>query len=531
LRRLADVRVRLFLITWVTYCLFFATNVVREHYPAFALVDHGNLRCDEYLGWHSDIFRYTDGHSYINNNVGASLLATVPLLVFDPVLDLLEAKSKRQLEAAGGVVDTTYDTKYPNRRALFRKAKLAGKDLRFGGATAVTSAFLMAPLSALCSALLLSFLMQRGLERRRAVWLSLLFAFGTPVFYRSASLNHNTLMMSTTFFAFLLLFDPRSEYVIVARRRFFAGLLCGLTFALDYSGVIPAAVLYGYFVAARASSVGVIRALRESLVVIAGGLPGLAIVLGSQYAQFGDPFLPAQLVMPAVNYTGEGLRGIGWPSFEIFLKGLISPGWGLYTFGPLLLLGLWPTRDIPDSELLLPRRERRMIIVLIVSYMSFCAMNRYSLMQFNTGLRYFALLVPFIFLQASDRLSRVQPRTLWLLTIFVVAHSTVMCMTREVNDTEKDLRDEAVALGISEVRLPGYLPTMLTESPIPMAYRRIVTEGPQLPWLTVLAQTSGAPLVKGPLLPSALILLVILACWGLWRLGEALESRSEEGRP
>jgi hypothetical protein len=511
----------------VTYGLFFATNVVREHYPAFALIDQGNLQCDEYLGWHSDIFTYADGHSYINSSIGASVVAAVPLLVFDPVLDLLEAHSKRKLEALGGVVDTGYQTKYANRQAAFRKIKLAGKELRFGGATVVTSVFLMAPLSALCTVLLFGFLVGRGLGRRRAVWLSLLFAFGTPVFYRSALLNHNTLMMSTAFIAFLLLFDPRAEYAIEARRRLFAGVLCGLSFALDYSGAIPAAVLYGYFVAARAGSVGIVPALRESLVVALGGLPGLAIVLGGQYAQFGDPFLPAQFVMSAANYAEEGVKGIGWPSIEIFVKGLISPGWGLYTFGPLLLLGLWPTRDIPDDALLLPRRERRMIIVLIALYMIFCSMNRYSLMQFNTGFRYLAVLLPFIFLQASDRLARFQPRTLWLLTIPLVLHSAVLCMTREVNDTEKILRDRAVALGVSELALPDYLPTMLTESPIPMAYRRIVVEGPQLPWLTVLSQTSDTPLLMGPLLPSLLVMVVGLGCFGLWRLLEGIEAKSE----
>ncbi len=518
-------------MTWVLFTLFFSTNVVREHYPAFALIDTGTLQCDAYQGWHSDIFVHTDGHSYINNSVAASLVAVGPLFVFDPVLDLLEAHSKRQLAANAGAVDTAYDTKYPNRRAMFEKVKLAGKDLRFGGATVVTSAFLMAPLSALCTVLLFGFLRGRGVKQRRALWLSLLFAFGTPVFYRTAHLNHNMLMLSTTFAAFLLLFDPRADYAIDARRRFFAGLLCGATFALDYSGAIPAAVLYGYFVTARAGATDVATALRESAVVILGGLPGLATVLGTQWVQFGDPFLPAQFVMATAEYTGEGVQGIGWPSFEIFLKGLIAPGWGLYTFGPLLVLGLWPTRGIPDDALVVPRRERRMIIVLVVSYMIFCAMNRYALMQFNTGFRYFALLVPFIFLQASDALARMRPRALWLLTIPVVLHSLVLCMTREVNDTEKDLRDAAVAAGTSELQVPGYFGTLLTQAPIPMAYRRVFSEGPQLPWLTVLGQTSSQPALRSAWLPSVLITFTSLACLAFWHLAARLEAASAGKEP
>ena len=139
MRFLASIRVRLFIVCWVIFSAFFATNIVREHYPAFTLIDQRDFRCDEYLGWHADIFQHSDGHSYINSNVGASVLAAVPLLVFDPALDQLEAYSNRKLEASGGQIDTSYDTKYPNRQAMYRKVKLAGKDLRLGGSAAVTS--------------------------------------------------------------------------------------------------------------------------------------------------------------------------------------------------------------------------------------------------------------------------------------------------------------------------------------------------------------------------------------------------------
>jgi len=50
---LASVRLRLFLVCWILFSLFFSTNIVREHYPAFTLIEHGNFRCDEYQGWHA----------------------------------------------------------------------------------------------------------------------------------------------------------------------------------------------------------------------------------------------------------------------------------------------------------------------------------------------------------------------------------------------------------------------------------------------------------------------------------------------
>lgn len=55
LSTVGTVQGRLFLICVLVYSAFFTTNVVREHYPAFSLIDHGNFRVDEYLGFHSDI--------------------------------------------------------------------------------------------------------------------------------------------------------------------------------------------------------------------------------------------------------------------------------------------------------------------------------------------------------------------------------------------------------------------------------------------------------------------------------------------
>ena len=65
--------IRLALVAWVLFVGHFATNVEREHYVAFALVDDQSLKVDDYLGLHPDIFEHTDGHSYVGNNVGSGL--------------------------------------------------------------------------------------------------------------------------------------------------------------------------------------------------------------------------------------------------------------------------------------------------------------------------------------------------------------------------------------------------------------------------------------------------------------------------
>ena len=526
LRTLASLRVRLFLCCWLVYGLFFATNIVREHYAAFAVLDRGDWVCDRYAGMHPDIFLHSDGHWYVGNNVMGSLIAAAPLLAFDPLLDRLEERSRQALAASPAPPDTTYQTRYPLRREAFRRIKLAGLDLRFGASAALTSLLLMAPLSALLVVLVHELLRRRGLDAGRALWLAILFGFGTPLLYRSAHLNHNMFLMQALFGAFLLLWLGREEgEPHTLRRRIAAGFLCGIAFALDYAGAIPVAVLTAYMVIPRVREAGVATAARESLPFVLAGLPGLLFLLGTQWAMYGDPFAPGQFVMNAVNYTEKGVRGIGLPSVEVFTKNLFSPGWGLLTFGPLLALGFLPAR-YGESELLFPRRERRWSAALVLTFMLFCAANWYSLMQFNSGFRYLLPVVPFLFLAASDHLARLPKTTLAILSAPILLHSVVLSMAREVADTEKELRDAAEAAGISELALDGYWQRLLTETAVPLSYQRLLELGPQLPWLTVLRQTHPQHAwLASPLLPLGLMAACALAVAAIWRAGARTAAR------
>jgi hypothetical protein len=530
MRFLASVRVRLFLVCWILLSLFFATNVVREHYPAFALLDRGDFKCDRYAHMHADLFQHTDGHWYVGNNLLGSVPAIAVLAVFDPLLDRLEEYSKRKLAESPAEADAPYDTKYPNRQKMWKLVKQAGLDLRFGASTALTSVFLMAPLTACFAVLVFEVLRRRAVERGRAVWLALLFAFGTPVFYRTAHLNHNMFLMETTFAAFLLVWLGSDERrALSLGRRVAFGALLGATCALDYAGFVLAGMLFLYFAVPRLASAGLARLVRECVAIALAAAPFLAFLLWTQWLMYGDPFTPGQKVMPHQNeYVDQGYRGIGLPVPEIFVKNLIAPGWGLYAFGPLLLLALLPAaRFIKSEKLVFPLRERRWSLALVLAFMLFCAANWYSLLQFNTGFRYLLPCVPFLFLAASDWLTRMRTGPLVALSIVVIAHGTVLSMTREVNDTENLIRHEAVDQGTSELALPDYWKRMLTETPVPVAYRRIDEEGPQLPWLTVLKQTQ--PSLKAelasPWLPLALIATAIAACVGLWRLGARAEAR------
>jgi hypothetical protein len=135
---------------------------------------------------------------------------------------------------------------------FFRMVKERGLDLRFGAATLITTAFFMAPLTALFLVFFYGVLRRRGLDAGLATGLTFVLGFGTPLFFRTSVLNHNMFVMYAMFIAFVWLWVPPGEAVSL-RHRVLAGFFAGLTLATDYVGVtVP--LLYGYFVLPRAKS-------------------------------------------------------------------------------------------------------------------------------------------------------------------------------------------------------------------------------------------------------------------------------------
>lgn len=497
---------RLFLTAWVSFALFASTNVVREHYPAFALVRDGTFRVDEYQGLHPDIFVHKDGHSYIGNNVATAVFAAVPLFLANPALDALEAHEKGRL-AAGTAPAGNYRVDMPLRQKFFQEVSARGLSLRFGAATLVTTVFLVAPLSALCVLAMFRLLIRGGISIGRARWLALVFGFGTPLFFRSAHLSPNIFVMYFTFASFGLLW-PGWGGTVGTWRTAAAGLCAGLALACDYSGVVSLTCLFGYAVLSRAATDGLGRALRAAGPFVLGAVPAVGFLLYSQWAMYGDPFRPGQYWMPAVNYTDEGWRGFAAPSVETFLLNLLHPSYGLVAFGPLLVLGLWPARD----GSILSRPERTFVVAFVALLMLFCAANQYSKMQWNTGFRYLLPLVPFLFLAACDRLASWPRWVVAAATVPAVLHTVVLCMARDCNpivDTWRLAPDFGT-----------WVAGVATET-VPASYLRLGREGLQLPWLRVLQQTSPIdhPLLSRTWLPMAVLAAGAMFVALIWMVG------------
>lgn len=505
MRLLASVPVRLFLICWIVFTVHFATNVVREHYPAFTIIDAFTFKVDPYWGFHPDIFEH-EGHYVVGNNVMASVIAAVPLLIFDPVLDAIEAYEKRQL-AKYGPPKTEYRTHHENSVKLLRVVKEKGLSLRFGAATVVTSAFLMAPVSALLVVLMFFILRERGRSERESIWLSFVFAFSTPYFFRTAVLNHNMMLAWVTFLAFWLIWvRPGNEAPLSVGRRAWAGALCGLGLALDYSGVIPLLVFFAYLIVRRVPSGGWKKAILESIPFVLGSVPPVLYLLYTQWAMYGHPIYPGQYWMPDTHgtpyhdvytnpYSDKGFRGFTLPTPDLYLLNLFDPTYGMYTYGPLLMLGLVPMwRLAKDRMLILDKPEWWFVTAYFFAFLTFCSANQYSRIQFNSGFRYLIPLVPLVFLQVADVLVRL-PRA-WLLAILIpcTLNSWVISMVRE---------------------------------PVPASWAHIFEHGLQFPWLFVLraTQPEDHPVLGSIFLAPALMMLVAGVCLAIWHGGARARRR------
>ena len=491
---LASHRWRIFLIAWIVYSVHFATNVVREHYPAFSIAEHGTFRVDEYQGFHTDIFVHRDGHSVIGNQVFVSVLAAVPLFVFDPVLDALENFSKAKL-AKEGVTGAEYRTDKPRRRDFFRLVKEQGLDLRFGAATVLTSAFFMAPATALFLVFFYGVLSRRGVDANQASGLTFLLGFGTPVFFRTSTLNHNLFVMYAMFVAFALVWMRPGEARPVSRaNRLLAGFFGGVTLATDYIGVIILPLLYGYLVLPRAKIASWRVSVLESMPMVFGAVPPVCFLLYSQWAMYGNAFYPGQYWMPDANiYVQEGVRGFTLPAPDLFLLNLFDPAFGMYTWGPVLLLSLVPTWRYQSASLILPRRDRVWLCATWVVFLLFASANQYSRLQWNSGFRYLIPLVPFLILAIADHWIRLGRRVKVAIATMAVLHSWVLTVYRE---------------------------------PVPRSWQLFLAEGPQLPWYRVLTMTSNPenPWLGTWWVPSLVLAATLAIVAGIWRHGVRLES-------
>ncbi len=455
---------RLFLTCWLIYALHFATNTTRELFPAMSLGDRLSFDVAEYEGLHHDIFRLEGRGVFINNNPGGSIIGAIPYALFRPLIDQLVARVQAR-RAAAGAAPAEYDSPYPLAREFMRKAQERGFDVKFGLAAGVTQAFGMAPLSAAAVVAMFYALLGRIGSLPAAAWLAVLYAFATPIFFRTGQLNHNLVETHAAMLAFFLLWQPWEDPANPRRPAYFlSGLLAGWTVVCDYSGVIFVLALAAYGLARWLHEPADRRRTVDPWSFAAGLLLSGGVLMYYQWACFGHPILPAQHYMPAGNEQAlRGYVGLDWPKIDLIWLTLASERYGLFVTAPILLLALWPAGWYAGETRIVGVREAAFILALCTAFVLFCAANQFTRLQFNSGLRHVLPIVPFVFLIAAGVLLRL-PRVLaMLLGIATTYLSWCLAMHRDVE----------LGRGVVESLI------------------QISSGGPRLPWLTTLGRMGG----------------------------------------
>lgn len=371
----------LFVVCWAVYTIHWAPFIVREHFPAMTLAKRGTLNVAEFVGWTPDIFSTSNG-AYITNNPGASLAGAVPLLVLRPLLDWIERDNQRRPRATAPTLDS----------ATYRRAVEERRERYLLAVAFITVAGVMAPLSALAVAALFGALRRAGVGVRDATTAALVYGLGTPVFFRTAYLNHNLLVAHAGLLGFLLLSDP--ERRPRRARAALSGAAAGFAVLCDYSGLLVLAALAVHVLARCCSEEREGRLALAPLAMYAcGAAPGLLALAVYQAVAFGAAALPAQHYMPPLPETLVGYRGIDWPSLELAWSNLFDPRFGLFVYCPLLMLALaapW----VRAGRHRLSRGLTWLVLGFFVAFLIFCAANQYSALQWTTGFRYMVPVVP-----------------------------------------------------------------------------------------------------------------------------------------
>jgi hypothetical protein len=494
---------RLFLTCWLVYGLHFATDFVREHYLVMSIVESHTYALDPYYGLHVDIFknppRAKVQGAHHGANPGISMLAAVPYFFARPVVDRIVARELTARRAHGDTVTAIYRDERAQRVEFYKTVRQRGLDLRFGLVGIVTMLLCMAPLSAGSVVLLFGVLERIGVTRVTALGLSLLYAFGTPVFFRTGYLNQNLGLGMLAFFAFGLLWNPAGKCGWSERTRFvLAGGLAGLAFLCDYSGFIPLGLLGLYAWSRAAEDGGAASGLRRAAWYALGAMPGILLLWQYQWASFGNPFLPPQNWMAPVEWIDVGYKGVGGLSPELIRMLLVDPRFGLLITMPMAVLApfsLWLARRGKSP---LAMRETVVCLAISVALILFFGTVQYTRLQWVTGIRYLAAALPFLFVATVPALLRL-PR-------LVVAGIAMLSLL--------------IGWSMAMVRSPGTVLDNVTH---------VLVEGLQLPWLTVLSKMSAQylPWLSGRPSPGVWFLGLALVLWLVWGLEDPFRRLSK----
>ncbi len=486
--------VRLFLVCWVIYCAHFSPFVVRELYLTMSLAERGTPSVDPYYDMHADLFPLEGRGWYMGGNPGASLLAAIPYALLQPVVQRIAPIRPAK---PGEEVAAEYKEERANKLLFYRMARERGLDLRLGVAAMIAMVFCMAPLAALSAVVFFRLLEQMAFPRRTALWLTFLYALGTPVFFRAATLSLNLIVTLCGLFAFAVLWWPVGARPQHEKLRYAAcGFLAGFAVLTDFTGAVTAGVLGLFALARQMETKPFWAAARHSLWFLVGAALPVGFLFYWQWLCYGNPWLPAQFHMPIIIYRGYASQtGFGAPQPAALWGLLFDPLYGLLIFAPVLAVALYHFVLLAKGRNRVPARVAVFAWAYFAALWVFCSCIHYTLRhQWQDGVRYMVPAVPLLFLLAADVLAAAR-------------------------------REIAVLLGAAAL-VQTFALAMVRESPWE-SLQRVFTQGIEFPWLTALARTASqyAPAVADHTTAIAwgAAAFTALLVWAIWKTGRGAE--------
>jgi hypothetical protein len=426
-----------------------------------------------------------------------SILAALPYALSRPIIDPIVDRTRARRAASGQTEAPGFNTPRSNARRFYAEAWRRGLDIKLGLAAFVMHFLFMAPISAL-SAVAMFYLLRRLLgSDRTAVWLALLYAFGTPVFFRTGFLNHNLMLGQIAFFGMLAVWNPSASLQWSTRTRYLlAGVAGGTAVLFDYSGVVFLGALFAYAVIKRLKETSFADAVKHGGWYVLGSVPPVLLLWLYQWRSFGNPFLPGQHWMPPVKYIDQGYQGFTLPQPGLMWSLLFNHHFGLFVCAPILLLALAVPFINRGAQRRLPQLEQWFLLLLFAALWLFFAGNSYTNLQANTGIRYMTPILPFIFVPTAIALVQLPKRWIYSLAVMSVTIAWALAMYRQV------------------IGPLGMLDPIV----------RLFTQGFTLPVLTTLSQTTGqyGDFWSAGVSPLPIFVACAAVLYGIWsvRLGE-----------
>jgi len=289
---------------------------------------------------------------------------------------------------------------------------------------------LVSALSVVVMFYLLRYLFQSD---RIGLALSLLYGLGTPVFFRTGTLNQNLMLGIIAFMGFVFMWNPtKSQKWSIEFRFFIGGLAGGTALLFDYSGLVFLLGLFAYGVIKTWRRTSFRRALQLGAWYILGTIGPIGLLWLYQWRSFGNPFFPGQHWMPPVEWIDLGYQGFGLPQLELFLMLGFDYRFGLFVSSPLMLLALAAPFFNRGKNQRIPGLELYTILLLFLVLWIFFSGSNYVRLQFNTGIRYLTPILPFLFVPVALMIVRFPKIVIALIAVFSITQAWAMAMYREV---------------------------------------------------------------------------------------------------